>query len=68
MATWGTVAEHDRPTPLSLTEEDIPGASLTEPFEGHSTTELRWWLLYRWISVPTSWKKAQAVNRYKVIV
>lgn len=49
---------------LALTEEDIPGAALSEPFDSHTVTELRWWLLCRGITVPTSWKKAQVVKRY----
>ncbi len=61
MATGGGDTEPD--TSLSLTEE---GASLAEPFESRTTTELRWWLLCRGISVPTSWEKAQVVNRYEV--
>ena len=48
---------------LVLTEDDIPGASLTEPFESHTVAELRWWLLCRGITVPTSWKKAQVVKK-----
>ena len=50
---------------LTLTEDDIPGASLREPFESHTVAELRWWLLCRGITAPTSWKKAQVVKRYK---
>ena len=48
---------------LTLTEDDIPGASLREPFESHTVAELRWWLLCRGITVPTTWKKVQVVKR-----
>ena len=48
---------------LRLVEEDIPGASLTEPFESYTVTELSWWLLCRGISAPKSWKKAQVLSR-----
>ena len=48
---------------VALTEEDIPGACLSEPYELHTNTELRWWLLCRGISAPSSWKKAQLVER-----
>ena len=36
-----------------LTEADIPGAHLDEPFERHTIPELRWWLLCRGVSAPT---------------
>ena len=48
---------------LCLVEEDIPGASLTEPFESYTVTELSWWLLCRGIGAPKSWKKAQVLSR-----
>ena len=70
MATGGDDCDgterHD--APLALTEEDIPGAVLAEPFESHTVTELRWWLLCRGITVPTSWKKAQVVKRYGIVL
>ena len=48
---------------LCLVEEDIPGASFTEPFESYTVTELSWWLLCRGISAPKSQKKAQVSSR-----
>ena len=48
---------------LTLTEEDIPGAHLLEPYAGHTLEELRWWLLCRGVTVPTSMKKAKVVER-----
>ena len=48
-----------------LTEADIPGANLSEPFERHTIPALRWWLLCRGISVPRSWNKAKLIARYK---
>lgn len=51
---------------LRLTEEDIPGAKLREPYEGHTLEELRWWLLCRGITVPSSMKKAKVVERYEL--
>ena len=61
MATGGTDGSD---ITLCLVEADIPGASLAEPFETHTVTELSWWLLCRGISTPKSWKKAQVVHRY----
>ena len=49
---------------IQLTENDIPGASLKEPFESHTVSELRWWLLCHGITVPASWKKPQVILRY----
>ena len=49
---------------VQLTENDIPGAFLKEPFESHTVSELRWWLLCRGIVVSTSWKKPQVIQRY----
>ena len=37
-----------------LTENDIPGACLPEPFESHTIPQLRWWLLCRGIVAPRS--------------
>ena len=30
---------------ITLTPEDIPGASLSQPYEVHTVSALRWWLL-----------------------
>ena len=51
------MASEDRGTVIELTESDVPGAHLSEPFASHTVPELRWWLLCRDIAVPTSWKK-----------
>jgi hypothetical protein len=48
---------------VKLTENDIPGASLSEPLETHTIPELKWWLLCRGIQPPTSLKKAQIISR-----
>lgn len=53
---------------VTLTEDDIPGAALTEPFENHTVSQLRWWLLCRGIVVPTSWKKPQIIQRFVLTV
>ena len=46
-----------------LTPDDIPGAKLAEPYELNSTqytvAALRWWLLCRDITLPTSTKNAR---------
>ena len=44
-------------------EADIPGAALREPMEQHTNAQLTWWLLYRGIRAPTSWKKQQLVAK-----
>ena len=49
---------------VKLTEDDIPGASLSEPLEARTMPKLRWWLLCRGIQPPTSMKKAQIITRY----
>lgn len=59
----GVGVEVEHHVTLTLTEDDIPGASLREPFERHTVAELRWWLLCRGITVPASWKKVQIVRR-----
>lgn len=48
---------------LELTEEDIPGASLSEPFEQHTVPALKWWLLCRGIQASSSWKKPEVIER-----
>ena len=47
-----------------LSEDDIPGASLQEPLESRTISELRWWLLCHGIVAPNSWKKGQCIARY----
>ena len=51
-------------TSVELTQDDIPEASLNEPFHSHTMAELHLWLLCRGIVVPTSWRKHQVVQRY----
>ena len=47
-----------------LTEEDIPGAALDiHRLETYTVSALRWWLLCRGISPPTSMKKAQLISK-----
>ena len=53
-------------TSVELTQDDIHGASLNEPFHSHTMAELHWWLLCRGIVVPTSWRKHQVVQRYDI--
>lgn len=50
---------------IKLTEDDIPGAALTEPLESHTVVALKWWLLCRDIKVPTSWKKSRIIARIR---
>ena len=51
---------------VTLTEEDIPGARLDEPFERYNIPELKWWLLCRGVTAPTSCKKQQITARFVV--
>ena len=50
-------------TGITLTEDDIPGASLSEPLDKHTVSPLRWWLLWRGINSPTSLKKKQLIEK-----
>jgi len=61
MADSGNVP--DTRTVVELTEDDIPGAGLSEPLESHTVPALKWWLLCRGIKVPSSWKKQQVIER-----
>ena len=49
---------------IELDESDIPGAVLSAPLENHTVPELKWWLLCRGITPPSSMKKAQLIARY----
>ena len=49
---------------ITLSPDDIPGANLSEPYEGHTISALRWWLLCRGIKARTSWKKQELISRY----
>ena len=48
---------------VKLTASDIDGAQLDEPFDKHTVSSLRWWLLCRGIKASTSWKKSELVAR-----
>ncbi|KAL5505774.1 hypothetical protein EMCRGX_G007270 [Ephydatia muelleri] len=48
---------------VTLTEDDIPGAKLSKPYNKHTISALRWWLLCRGIEAPTPWKKQQILDR-----
>ena len=49
---------------VTLSPADIPGAELSEPFDRHTVSDLRWWLLCRGIKPPTSWRKPKLIERY----
>ena len=49
---------------IMLTEDDIPGAKLSELLERHTNQALRWWLLCRGIQVPVSLTKAKLIERF----
>ena len=50
---------------IALTAADIPGAILNLSFlSSYTVPELRWWLLCRGISVPTTLNKKHLVERY----
>ena len=49
---------------FSLTEEDISGAKLQEPYEKYTLGELRWWLLCRGVTLPSAVRKAQVIEKY----
>ena len=49
---------------VRLCPNDIPGAELSKPYQAHTMSALRWWLLCRGIKVPTSWKKQKVIDRY----
>ena len=48
---------------LTLTEDDIPGASRKEPLEKHNVAALKWWLLCSGIQVSSSCKKMNVIER-----
>ena len=48
---------------VELTEDDIPGAHLDEPYERHNVQALKWWLLCRGIKAGSSLKKADLILR-----
>lgn len=52
-----------QPMVIELTEDDVPGACLSEPLELHNTQELTWWLLCHGIKALTSWKKSNLISK-----
>lgn len=57
------VVHEDTGVTVKLTERDIPGALLNEPFEIHTIPELKWWLLCRGIQAASTWKKPKIISR-----
>ena len=53
---------------VQLTEDDIPGAKLSEPLEKHINHALRWWLFCRGIQVPVSLTKLKLIARLFLLV
>ena len=47
-----------------LNPANIFGADLSVPYEVYAIPALKWWLLCRGIKAPSSWKKAQLINRF----
>ena len=47
---------------VKLTGYDILGATLHAPFDGHTVSALKLWLLYRGINDSSSWKKPRLVT------
>ena len=48
---------------LNLTENDIPGVILNEPFENATVPQLKWWLLCRGFQPPSSWRKTRLIEK-----
>ena len=49
---------------IVLTEDIIPGASLDyDKIETYTVAELKWWLKCRDVHPPTSWRKAQLIDK-----
>ena len=57
-------AMDDNSSTVDLVLSNILGAELSKPWEQHPMVSLRWWLLCRGISMPTTWKKAKLIERY----
>ena len=51
---------------IKLIAEDIPGAELEEPLARHGVPALQWWLICRGIKIPSTWRKSQLIDRYKL--
>ena len=49
---------------VTLSPENIPGANLSESYEGHTISALRLWLLCKGNKARTSWKKQELISRY----
>lgn len=62
------VVHEDTGVTVKLTERDIPGALLNEPFEIHTIPELKWWLLCRGIQAASTWKKPKIISRYTCLL
>ena len=51
------------PVLVTLTAADIPGSTLNEPLESHGVPALKLRLLYKGLTIPTSWRKQQLVTQ-----
>ena len=57
------LSDNQRVCENSFLTEDIPGASIKKPYEKYSMHELGWWLLCRGVTVPTTLRKAEIIQR-----
>jgi hypothetical protein len=48
---------------VELTEDDIPGAVIEHP-ESASVPQLKWWLICRGFEAPSSWRKANLIEKF----
>ena len=48
---------------VRLSEDDVPGASLSEPMEKQSVPALKRWLLCRGIQMPSNTRKKELLSR-----
>ena len=48
---------------IKLIAEDIPGAKLEESLARYGVPALQWWLIYRGIKTPSTWRKSQLINQ-----
>ena len=49
---------------VELTEDNIPGAKLTDAMDGYMMSKLKWWLLCCSVKSPNSWNKKQLLSRH----
>ena len=64
MASIEVMTRRNEGEMVVLTEDNIPGAKLTDAMDGYTMSKLIGWLLCHSVKASNSWNKKQLISRY----